>query len=281
MAGQKPNSRGPKRTEESDWIPIPRGKGVMDFRFASWRKFFNFMHSEFHEYATGYIFRGHANDKWKLEPSLDRLLRESGKFKASWARASHLDHFKKAIRSRRGSNPPQLKDDNDWWALGQHHGLATPLLDWTESPFVALYFAFADHNDGGSKYRVVYALYSREIEKKSEGIQAGYQERRPAGLAPALEVFRPMSDENPRLVSQRGLFTRGPDGILIETWVRTHFREPTGGGILVRFLIPNREGEREQCLRYLNRMNINHLSLFPDLYGASKYCNLEISIDHY
>ncbi|MFA0122221.1 hypothetical protein AB4400_12435, partial [Vibrio sp. 10N.261.48.A2] len=97
---------------------------------------------------------------------------------------------------------------------------------------------------------------------------------------PTVKIVRPLSDENSRLVSQRGLFTRGPNNIDLETWFRTH---PTKGSArymeLIRLDIPN-EGLKD-CLTYLNRMNISHSTLFPDLQGASEHCNNYLRVERY
>jgi hypothetical protein len=159
--------------------------------------------------------------------------------------------------------------------LGQHHGLHTPLLDWTKSPFAAAYFAFLAQDNGGDSHRAVWALDVDDVEEKSAEIgKTASGNPRP----PIIEFVRPMADDNPRLVSQNGLFTRSPDGVDIQSWVQTNLAD-TGIIILAKILIPNRD--RERCLRNLNRMNINHASLFPDLYGASKYCNLDLKIANY
>ena len=42
---------------------------------------------------------------------------------------------------------------------------------------------------------------------------------------PILEFVRPLSDENSRLVSQGGLFTRGPIGVDIEQWMQKSYPE--------------------------------------------------------
>src|SRR2546430_69102 len=102
-------------------------KGVKEIRLSGWRYFSDYVNQELLDYTT-YIYRGHGDNSWKLEPTLDRIVTSS----TSSKRSVHLQKFMQAIRGRRGANPPVINDENGWWALGQHHGLATPLLDWTE-----------------------------------------------------------------------------------------------------------------------------------------------------
>lgn len=61
----------------------------------------------------------------------------------------------------------------------------------------------------------------------------------------------------------------------IERWVAQAF-EGVSAPVLVKIQIPN--AERLACLRSLNRMNINHLSLFPDLSGASRSTNMRLEL---
>lgn len=250
----------------------PLEKGTRKVFAPTWALFTSFVSERFLDYRN-YVYRGQTSSSWTLEPTLDRILRKLGKIDSAKVRANHLERFQFAVRGRRGSHPARLESENEWWALGQHHGLATPLLDWTASPYVAAFFAFANQPDETVERRVVFALSRTGVRSANAKLVAEH-----GRSAPLLEFVRPFSDENARLVSQGGLFTRTPDGVDIEEWVRTHLSAHTKS-TLYRIEIP--ETERFQFLRNLNRMNINHLTLFPDLYGAGKYCTYDLEIEKY
>jgi hypothetical protein len=288
------------RTKRWTWKNL--GQGFAEVRITSWKYFGDFVYHEMLDY-TSYVWRGHRCDTWALESTFDRLVRDA---KVPVPRANkfgeaHLEQFKFAARGRRGSNPPSLDDENSWWALGQHHGLATPLLDWTTSPFVAAFFAFIDVEEPQTAQRAIFALHRPTVDRRSrqkameenakrkatlfelekKGKKIGFLRRVTLEAKAEQEVvfIRPLSDENQRLVNQGGLFTRAPAGKTLEQWVQENHDEDDDGYTLIKIYLPNKD--RDACLRNLNRMNINHLSLFPDLYGASKFCNLFSEIDKY
>ncbi|MBI5891023.1 MAG: FRG domain-containing protein [Nitrosomonadales bacterium] len=279
------------------WEWIDKGNGYAEVKLLSWKYFTDFVYKEMLNYET-YVWRGQRCDDWALESTLDRLVNKAkvAKTKRHGFVKSHLEQFQYAVRGRRGMHPPLIEDENEWWALGQHHGLATPLLDWTTSPFVAAYFAFIGEGEIQTRHRAIFALHRPTVERlvrekvkaKEEENKRDKEDKKPmnalaallmdAPVRPDVEFIRPFSDENMRLVNQGGLFTRAPRDKPLDIWIQEN---PDGnvGYTLIKIILP--DVDRAECLKMLNRMNINHLTLFPDLYGASKFCNLFGEIEKY
>lgn len=255
---------------ESKWENKEIKDGIMEVNLSSWKFFHDYVVDELLEFSHC-IWRGQRDSSWNLISSLDRLLTEKKDSEKVYLISSHLKEFKRVIRGRRGVNPAPIIEENEWWALGQHHALATPLLDWTHSPFVALYFAFEKDTKPKTNMRTVWALI--EPEEANSRIKKHEQV---SGVQQTLDFVVPSQSENPRLLSQAGLFTRGPIGESVESWVEREYKDKSSDVPLLKINIPN-DG-RQECLKTLNRMNINHATLFPDLYGAGYYCNRLINI---
>jgi hypothetical protein len=101
---------------------------------------------DFKEYAVTltpyrFLFRGQETNKWKLRTSFYRTGRASIlKFVTQDMVALHRQ------LSGLTAHRFDLANAQDYAAflnLAQHHGYPTPLLDWTQSPFIAAYFLIA------------------------------------------------------------------------------------------------------------------------------------------
>jgi hypothetical protein len=251
--------------------------GVQNIDLTSWVEFSEYVNNTLPN-PHDYIFRGQRRSSWKLEPSLDRAIKSLNQ--PVIVARYHLEQFQLSMRARRGVNPRRIDKEEEWWALGQHYGLWTPLLDWTESPFVALYFAFEEPNERQAAKRAVFALSRPLVQTKSASIAQQQQLQSPA-MPDILDIIMPELDESARLISQGGLFTRSTPGVDVEKWVKKHFKGEKQREVLVKVVIPEKNGDRLDVLRALNRMNINHKSLFPDIGGSAKFCNMRLSIRGY
>jgi len=248
--------------------------GVSECMFVSWDEFVLFIQQEHSTYGN-YIWRGQTKP-WPLYSSLDRQLRDVGRVPADADYQEHAARFRAAMRGRRDPlpSPSGAELDDDFWAIGQHNGLKTPLLDWSESPFVAAFFAF-EEEDSSTEHRYVYGLNHGAVEKRNREILNAD----PALQHVPLRVFRPTTGDNTRLLAQGGVFTRTPPGVDVENWVRSYFKGSSRFYRLIRLLVPT--SDRGVALRGLHRMNINHKTLFPDVAGASRYCNMCLTVRHY
>jgi FRG domain/Domain of unknown function (DUF3387) len=246
-------------------------------RLESWREFTDLVASDFfNRPGVQLVFRGHRRFDWSLMPTLGRLT-TNGIVTEALAEAQ-LERFKLAVRGRL-NDAAMVDEDYELWSVGQHHGLMTPLLDWTYSPYVALFFAF--HKDDSKEeaanpYRVVYVLNKSFLTEHE--VETG------------IRLWEPRRDDHGRLVNQAGLFTFSPTDATIENKLANVLAddelfddeelrsasEDEQPDILARYIckIYIRNEERDDCLRHLRRMNVHHASLFPDLLGASEYCNV-------
>jgi hypothetical protein len=225
------------------------------------------LHSLLDEYFThydGYIFRGQADAQWSVDSTLTRALARLGtpSERVEEKVAGHLQRFKEQVRGRSRIDLQSSSDDT-MWSLGQHYGLYTPLLDWSRSPYVALYFSLLGSSASGT--RALYALVEADVSDISVAFSKSDE----------VQIVKPLSHENVRIVSQGGLFLKLPVG---ESLVGLVEKTPECGWVTL-YKITYPDSIKNDALAALNNMNINHASLFPDLVGSSQHANFLLEID--
>jgi len=255
------------------WTKSNVKNGVIEIKCKGWPSFQDFLNKYLKE-TRDYIWRGERCDNWPLLPSLDRKLKKKNTLHDKDVRNDILTRFKLSIRGREEKyllkSNSEEDNENRLWALGQHNGLLTPLLDWSFSPYIAAYFAFREDSDKQTKNRAVYGLSAKLVSKRSKSI---------GDKGKGIKFVSPFVGDNPRLIQQRALFTKTPVGVDIESWVKKNISSKQTKWVLIKILIQNTS--REKILKSLDRMAVSPLELFPDIEGACRYCNHSIEIDDY
>lgn len=216
------------------------------------------------DHANALWFRGQSDYGWKLLPGFQR---QDNKV----SETTLLARFKQSAAMLTSSRPAS---SFDWIFLMQHYGVPTRLLDWTESPLVALYFAIEDVSDA-YKYSdaAFWMLKPSELNKNAninDKDEADYipsfDDEEVSGYSTEqirtrqrLELF-PIATiatrNNPRIQAQHGTFT-------IHHNAKTAIEEVGNGSHCIKLKIPN--ASKESLRKELSILGVNRFSLFPEM----------------
>jgi hypothetical protein len=208
-------------------------------------------------------FRGQARKSWPLVPGLARVPKN---LKAENALIKRFMQNAMPLIDR----PPM--EEWEWMFLMQHHRAPTRLLDWSESPLAALYFAVQEDEH----MRAVGAVWCLDAValNRAANLKFDFASEIPAfGPDKVLESYLPshVSEgsaepspvaivgprNTPRMAAQLGTFT-------INHRLHTPIEEIGKGDHVWRWNIPANDAKKS-ILRELAHLGYSALTLFPEL----------------
>lgn len=233
-----------------------------------------------------YIFRGHQFESWNLSSTIER--------KQLYDSLENIFHEFQQKVSLLHPNRVTIKSTLEKTSLMRHYGVPSPLVDFTFSPYIALFFAFSNFLEDEYSF-----LSQNELRLKMEGYQNNncalyslnyYNLNKLDGIKRKLvyEKYLMQSEDefekffnstnkgiraflpskyNIRISHQQGLFlsqSRNP-----KTDFHTELVSKSENIRLTKYIIPHKL--TLQILYELNKMNINSSTMFPDLDGLGSH----------
>ncbi|NYT64096.1 FRG domain-containing protein [Alcaligenaceae bacterium] len=247
---------------------------------------------QINELPNNYLFRGQADASWHLQSSLERVVGPNW----SAEKARQFEEFSlKSFCSKfhlydRENLQPSSK--LAWLSIMQHYGVPTRLLDFTESPYVALYFALEASAPALQRDIALYAIdYSAVMDRSIEHIRSkdnGFSETRVTLFDRQDEIFDQVVDRfaydivwigepkllNARLDRQAGSFLlSGNRGLRIEDVLTS----PLYSSVDMQKIVI-RGNLVSGIFALLRKMNITSKSLYGDLDGLARSIRMQMQI---
>lgn len=239
-----------------------------------------------------FIYRGHADAEWKLQSSLERIIGSSWSEKnVKLFEEFSLNDFRSKFHLYDREN---VKPDSKlaWLSIMQHYGVPTRLLDFTESPYVALYFALEMYMPQFRKDFSVFALDYKDIQS----VAIKYIKQRDNKFSVTKEyvqdnqdhIFESIVDRfsydvvwtaepkllNSRLDRQAGSFLLSGNRNLR---IQDILDSPMYNNVkMIKYRIPFRFYSSVFAL--LRKMNINSKSLYGNLDGLARAIKMQMQV---
>jgi hypothetical protein len=244
------------------------GLGIKEIRCESWPDFKKEIIEQHYpdgKFKRGrFLFRGQGGGSWSLSSSFDRWYKGYQGERANKVRIADQLLRQFGVECELEDLPGNVRNDKIMMlSLGQHNGLPTRMLDWSESPYVAAFFAFSGHVRHGvnlEKHVAIWVLDSTADIWHSEH---------------GCEIVNVPSFGNERIRNQHGKFTylKAPIDSL-EEYVE-QFKEETTR--LWRYLVP--VSNVAAAMADLDAMGLNHARIYPGLTGNAKSAEVRVILD--
>jgi hypothetical protein len=234
-------------------------------------------------FVPGYFFRGQASTTWGLVPSFARELQGMDLGRARNVERMAVREFQREASMHLA--PPFIRHVTDrlsWLATMQHYGCPTRLLDWTGSPYVALYFAVRTEPDVDG---AVWCVQGRPVQAHadSRGMKMPTTLEEQHALLDfdrqAVMFLRPAVVTDRMSVQQTFFTLSGSPMADHEAALNAGIPSALRENGFVKLIIAS--NIKRDCLRHLRRMNVTSQALFPGIDGLGASIGEAIRLEAY